>query len=454
MIPPPTPASPLPLGPLPGVAQASGANAAAGWTTALTPEMLASFLADTPYRIYSKDAAGRCTAASRAQLLRHGFLEPQELLGRTDAELLSPEQAARTAEAESGIRRTGIAIVGEEERIVWPDGTERWARTVSLPQRDAQGAVVGTCGYSEDITLDHEAQQALRRAQQDLVIASRAAGMAEVATGVLHNVGNVLNSLNVSATLLETGLRQSKIASLEKLASQWGGSAEACADYLAHDPKGRLVPDFLAALAVHLQAERERLLGEVDSLQENIDHIKAVVMMQQNIATVVGVVEALLPQEMMENAARMTEAVLNRPGLVVERIYATVPAVCADGSKVLQILVNLIRNARHALDEGAPERKVLTLRIEPGAAGFVRLVVADNGVGIAPENRTRIFQHGFTTRKDGHGFGLHSAVNAAHEMHGSLTVHSEGPGQGARFTLELPVAEAPRTGAVSADRIV
>lgn len=420
-------------------APAPGAEGCAG---GLSPAVVASFLAETPYRIYSKDTAGRCTAASRSQLRRHGFSETAALVGRTDADLLPPGQAAGSREAEAGILRTGLAIVGGEERVVWPDGAVSWARTVSLPLRDAEGRVIGTCGYSEDITQDHDAQQALRRAQQDLVAASRAAGMAEVATGVLHNVGNVLNSLNVSATLVETGLRQSKVVSLEKLAGLWGESAEECGDYLVRDPKGGLVPGFLAALAGHLSDERDRLLGELDSLQKNIDHIKAVVVMQQNIATVAGFVETLSASELMEDAIRMTESVIIRPGLVVERVYEPVPPVCADKAKVLQILVNLIRNARHALDESAAERKVVTLRIAPGAGGMVRLMVVDNGVGIVPENLARIFQHGFTTRKDGHGFGLHSAVIAAREMGGALTVQSAGPGCGALFALELPVGAA------------
>jgi signal transduction histidine kinase len=117
--------------------------------------------------------------------------------------------------------------------------------------------------------------------------------------------------------------------------------------------------------------------------------------------------------------------------------------VRADKAKVLQILVNLIRNAKYALDDGAPPAKVLTLRLDLDAPGWVKLVVADNGIGISAENLTRIFQRGFTTRRDGHGFGLSSAITAARELRGSLTVHSDGLGQGATFTLRLPIAETP-----------
>ncbi|HYP17321.1 MAG TPA: ATP-binding protein, partial [Opitutus sp.] len=93
-----------------------------------------------------------------------------------------------------------------------------------------------------------------------------------------------------------------------------------------------------------------------------------------------------------------------------------------------------------AADEGGRDDKMVTLRILPTPAGRVQLIVQDNGVGIPAENLTRIFAHGFTTRANGHGFGLHSSANAAKEMKGTLTVHSDGPGQGATFTLELPAA--------------
>ena len=114
------------------------------------------------------------------------------------------------------------------------------------------------------------------------------------------------------------------------------------------------------------------------------------------------------------------------------------PAVLADKHKVLQILVNLLRNAKHALEEGGGGDKRLKLRVGINGERRVKISVSDNGVGIAPEHLSRIFEHGFTTRKEGHGFGLHSGALAAREMGGSLGAHSAGPGQGATFTLEFP----------------
>lgn len=163
--------------------------------------------------------------------------------------------------------------------------------------------------------------------------------------------------------------------------------------------------------------------------------------MQQAYATMVGVVEPLDPAMMMEDSLRMNAGALVRHEVRVVRDFRFVPSILGEKAKVLQILVNLIRNAKYACDEiGLPD-KVLTLRLAASASSDrVQLIVQDNGVGIPAENLTRIFGHGFTTRANGHGFGLHSSANAAHEMKGSLTVQSDGPGRGATFTLELPAA--------------
>jgi signal transduction histidine kinase len=120
------------------------------------------------------------------------------------------------------------------------------------------------------------------------------------------------------------------------------------------------------------------------------------------------------------------------------REFEDVPPINVEKHKILQILVNLVRNAKYACDDsGRPDKRV-TVRVTNGD-GWIKISVADNGVGIPPENLTRIFSQGFTTRKGGHGFGLHSSALAVKEMGGQLLVHSDGPGRGATFTLDLPV---------------
>jgi C4-dicarboxylate-specific signal transduction histidine kinase len=210
--------------------------------------------------------------------------------------------------------------------------------------------------------------------------------------------------------------------------------------FLTQDSRGKMVPSYLGTLAEHLTAEQAEILKELGSLTKNIEHIKDIVTMQQSYAKVSGIVENLPLTELLEDALRINAAGLARHGVQVLREFEEVPPVAVDKHKVLQILVNLMQNAKYAMDDARREDKCLVVGIAQ-RAGRVRISIKDNGVGIKPENLTRIFSHGFTTRKNGHGFGLHSGALAAKEMGGSLSAHSDGPGTGATFVLELPLAQ-------------
>jgi len=211
--------------------------------------------------------------------------------------------------------------------------------------------------------------------------------------------------------------------------------------FLTADPKGKLLPEYLIKASKLLASERDELVAEMAGVVQHIEHIKEIVAMQQSYAKVFGLMEPVPPTALVQDALRMNAAAFERHGVrVIQQFDENIPPALVDRHKVLQILVNLLRNAKYALDEQGPADKRLEIHVGRAAGGNVAITVRDNGVGIAPENLTRIFGHGFTTKKDGHGFGLHSGALAAKQMNGSLSVHSDGPHQGATFTLELPVA--------------
>jgi PAS domain S-box-containing protein len=297
-----------------------------------------------------------------------------------------------------------------------------------------------------DITERKRAAERLEETHQKLLLASHQAGMAEVATGVLHNVGNVLNSVNVSANLLANRLRKSKSANVAKVAALVREHADHLGWFLSEDPNGKQLPDYLALLAGHLTDEQAEIGRELEGLRQNIDHIKEIVAMQQNYAKVSGLVETLNVTDLIDDAVRLNAGTLARHNVRVVRDYSDPVLITVEKHKVLQILVNLMRNAKYACDQSEKEDKVFSVRVDT-VGNRVRISIIDNGVGIASENMTRIFSHGFTTRKDGHGFGLHTAALSAKEMDGTLAAHSEGPGTGATFTLELPIAPQPLEGA-------
>ena len=272
---------------------------------------------------------------------------------------------------------------------------------------------------------------------RELLHKSRQAGMAEIATNVLHNIGNVLNSVNVSASLVVDSVKQSKAASLAKVAAMLREHKHDLGTFITSDAKGRQLPLYLGQLSEHLMADQKAAMNELDLLVKNVEHIKDVVTMQQSYARVSGLKEMVSLADLVEDSLRMNEGTLNHHHVEIVRKLENVPPMNIEKHKVLQVLMNLIRNAKHACDESGCADKQITVRVA-SSEGRVKISISDNGVGIPQENLNRIFNHGFTTRKNGHGFGLHSGALAAKEMGGSLTAQSDGIGRGATFTLELP----------------
>ncbi len=357
-------------------------------------------------------------------------------------EKLLPQDAAQAIQA-----RRELTIRCEpytfEYRMIAADGRTVWIRESGtvLIENDCP---VATRGIFLDITRQKQDAEKLDKLNRQLVDTSRNAGMAEVATGVLHNVGNILNSVSVSAALVSDRLRSTDVTDLGRAVSMINQQNGRLAEFLTNDPKGKLIPEFLGSLSEALANDHAELITEMHSVGQNIEHIKEIVAMQQNYAKLSGVYEWLTVPELVEDALRMNAAAFDRHHInLVREIDPNVPKVCVDRHKVLQILINLLRNAKHAMDGRSAVDKKLVIEIGLASAGCVKIVVRDNGVGIPPDHMTKIFNHGFTTKKGGHGFGLHSGANAAKEMGGSLTARSEGPGKGAEFTLELPTA-APR----------
>ena len=402
-------------------------------------DLLGALLDNSPDPIYFKDAESRFLKGGKVHAKMFGLKSADELTGKTDFDFFTEEHARPAFEDEQEIIRTGQPLIGKVEKEVFKNGRVAWAITSKMPFRNKDNQIIGTFGISKDITVIKETEAKLEQVHKKLLEISRLAGMAEIATNVLHNVGNVLNSVNVSASLVVDSVKRSKISNLVKVVEMLRDHGHDLGAFITGDAKGKQLPAYLSQLSEHLLADQKMTIQELSSLLKNIEHIKEIVAMQQNYARISGIKETINVRELVEDGLRMNTGALDRHRVEVIREFDDVPLINVDKHRVLQILVNLIRNAKYACDELGREDKQMTVRVANGE-GRIKISVADNGVGIPPENLTRIFNHGFTTRKDGHGFGLHSGALAAKEMGGSLHVRSDGPGRGAAFTLELPCA--------------
>ncbi len=316
-------------------------------------------------------------------------------------------------------------------------GREIPVSQVILAHKSPDGKLEYLSTIMRDITARKQAEAALEMAHREMIGFSRQAGMAEIAIGVLHNVGNVLNSVNVSATLIADQVRQTEAGNLAKLAVMFDQHQTDLAAFLTTDPRGRIIPGYLGTLAKTLAAERTAMLSELDQLRQNIDHIKEIVAMQQTYARPAGAVETFSVPDLIEEAVRIDAESLARHDVETVCDYPVRPTITTDKHGVMEILINLLRNAKQACDESGHPHGKITVCVT-GDDRAVTIAISDDGIGIPAENLGRIFNFGFTTRKNGHGFGLHNSALVAGELGGSLRAQSAGPGRGATFTLELP----------------
>ena len=405
-----------------------------------TRTLLEAVIADLPVALLACDTDGRITHYNRAAVELY-CTEPTHR--RRIADVLLMDGVTPVALEDLPLAR---ALRGDTitnlELIIVPHGAAPRS-TLSSVRRLAgpDGQTLGAVAVIQDTTERRRREMELERVHRELVAASREAGMAEVATNVLHNVGNILNSVNISANVVTERIKRSAAPGVSRLAALLSDHAAVADKFLAEDPRGRRVPEYLAALGAQLSSDQREVLEELALLRDNLEHIKDTVMMQQNYAKRCGTAETVEVAALVEDSLRLNAGAFERHGVRLEREFGEVPPITVDKHKVLQILVNLVRNAKYACDESGRHHKLITLRTEASSRG-VRISVIDNGVGIAPENLQRLFRRGFTTRRAGHGFGLHSCALAAQELGGTLQAESAGSGLGAAFILELPLAPA------------
>ncbi|MET0404746.1 MAG: ATP-binding protein [Cystobacter sp.] len=402
---------------------------------------LNSLLESTMDPVCSLDARGSIIKANSVAIRLFQDIYGQEL--RAGDQLDQRAEGTVQQQWRANLQRV---LQGESIRFEWnKQGAQRmWTFDLALyPLLGEDGRPVGATLFGRDITERKEVEAKLGELHRGMMEVSRQAGMAEMATGVLHNVGNMFNSVNVSASLVLERLQGSRATGLMRAADLLREHEANLRAFLEADARGRQLPQYLATASRHLVQEQEALMTEMRELLRNVEHIRSMVSLQQENARVVGRVESVLVSALIEDALRLHLDAFERLGIRVHREYGELTSVPLDRHRLLQILVNLLGNARHALEESRHETRRLTLRARREGEEWLRIEVEDNGVGISPENMARMFSHGFTTKKDGHGFGLHSSARAAEAMHGRLRCHSAGEGHGACFTLELPLRAPP-----------
>lgn len=416
----------------------------------------------TDYIFTVKISTGRITEIlhSDSSIAVTGY-NPQELDENSSLwlEMVHKDDQQRVSEQLSRCA-AGEKVEPLEYRIIRKDSALRWVKSTVVQHFDKTGSLTSYDCLLQDITERKNAEEQMRIAKEKaeeaqakleklnlqleitykkLIETAHSAGMAEVAANVLHNVGNALNSINVSAAVVTEKITNSEIANLAKLAELLSRHSADMAEFLTNDPQGRHIPTYLAEVSSHLSVQQAETVEKLHSLMKNVEYVKDIVKMQQQYTGIGTQQDCVLLNELIENAIEINNAGLERQNIEVIREYDDIGNILIDKQRTLQILVNLIDNAEYALSKSDKKPKLLKIRTARNGATKVKIEVTDNGVGINPADLDAIFENGYTTKQDGHGFGLHSSLLAAKDMQAALTAESEGLNQGATFILELPL---------------
>jgi PAS domain S-box-containing protein len=412
-----------------------------------------------PGVMWWKDTQGKYIGCNQAMLKICGLTAKENFIGKTDYDMpWTKEESDHYTDDDKAVMLSQKAKLNIEETQTFPDGRKTVLLTNKVPVFDDLGNIMGTLGTFLDITERKEKEDEINVANEklksalaeiqtareievklrnELITSARLAGMAEVSTSVLHNVGNVLNSVNTSVYIIKS-FSNSPLLKLEKTVDLLGQHQADIGSYLTADDKGKMIIPYLKAYIDVTKKTYEDIHHEIDMLSANIEHILAIISTQQTMSSTAGFNEVINLSELIQNAILISMRTVSNDIIKLVTNYQETKLINIDRVKLLQIIVNIIKNATEALFESNNTEKILQISVFAKDKDYFCIEISDNGCGIDSENLNKIFIHGFTTKKKGHGFGLHNCIISAKEMGGTITVESLGSNKGSTFFITLP----------------
>jgi signal transduction histidine kinase len=280
----------------------------------------------------------------------------------------------------------------------------------------------------------------LKKAQEKLIDRAHREGQADIAASVLHNVGNILNSVSTSVDTTSRILKNNNLSRLHSANALLREHMASLADFIQNDPRGVKLMHYYLQLGEVLEHDVQQISHNCRRAGTLISSANDVIHAQQQYATAGIEAQPDNLVELLEGVLSLLEISLARHDITLQKNFSPVAPVIVQKQQFIHIVLNILKNARESLQLSAVKDKCIQLTIEQRDTTRVTLTIADNGVGIAPHHLQKIFSFGFTTKKDGHGFGMHACANYMQQMGGSISVHSDGETRGAAFTLSFKTA--------------
>ncbi len=397
--------------------------------------LLKILFTNTSDRIYFKDVNSVFILASKKTAEDEGFENPEDMEGKTDYDFYPKELADNFFACEQKIIRTGIPQIDLEEENYKDDlNGSKWVSTSKIPFKDENGKIIGLVGIGRDITERKKIQETLRNRDVELAHQS---GKAEVASDVLHNIGNVLNSVYVSSIEMIKILSQSRLQGLIKANDLLQINRSNIVDFIQNDPKGQTLLNYYVKIGEELNAEKCRIENELSQQLKKINIIKEILDIQQNFAKSPTFFEKLVIRGIIKDSVMILQRTISKNQIIVDNNVDRALTILTNKAKLTHVIINIIKNAIEAMEHSAPFNRLLSIDAIKDDT-YTHIIFSDKGEGIEKENLTQIFHHGFTTKKEGKGFGLHACANSMTELKGKIIVNSEGKGKGAVFTLIIP----------------
>jgi len=333
----------------------------------------------------------------------------------------------------------GVTIVAPLRRL--SDHAVRVGTTDDLGARSGivRGDEIGTLAGAFDEMVERLHDSRARMAE-----AARRAGVADTARGLLHNVGNLLTSAKMSASMIAASHRDSRAEGLLRASELVAEHESDLARFLTQDERGRLLPEYFAKAAAACRQERADLDQEIERLRSALEHAAEIVSRQSDFTSAEAPMDRVDLESVVSGALTIVEPSLRRHGVSIERRIEAGCDFVVDRMKLAQVLVNLLTNAKEAMAATDPARRRLSLRAY-ARDGRVRIECEDTGCGIDEENLPHVFESAYSTKGRSRGMGLHYCSVAAREMGGAIEVASDGTGRGATFTVVLPRTAPART---------
>ncbi len=388
------------------------------------------------------DNNGYIIFVNKAWARMHGW-ETDELQGEEYNLFHTKEQLLKEVNYFKKMVRKNGKNEGEVPHVR-KNGTEfpTWMSVSELREdnwKEETGNVIGIVCIARDITEQIKAETDLAAAQNELIEKAHQAGMADIATGTLHNVGNILNSVKTSTYVITDVLKRSSLEGFIKANGLLKENIDNIEDFIVTNPKGLKLMKYFLKLEDSFKKEEEKINKHLIRMKNKVEAISEVITAQQNYAGANSLNEKYELSEIVEDALTMQAGSMERYNIVIEKDFRKVPQVSVQKTKLVHILINLIQNAKDAMLEMAADKRRLKFMIY-SENGAIFIKACDTGSGIKRENLDKVFSHGFTTKKSGHGFGLHSSANYMSEMGGRMWAESKGVEEGAEFYLRFPIS--------------